>query len=107
MEDKQGTLRSLVTMVRFLGWRFGVFYVFFVFLYRILRWSGILAVRLFRERTNTPRCYAVFEALADGIWLFKLPGSPCPSWVRPETKLVPSWQSKGPDPPKGQWLIVP
>ncbi|CAK9015389.1 unnamed protein product [Durusdinium trenchii] len=22
-------------------------------------------------------------ALADGIWLFKLPGSPCPSWARP------------------------
>lgn len=23
------------------------------------------------------------QALADGVWLFKLPGSPCPSWVRP------------------------
>mmetsp|Transcript_1671 Transcript_1671/g.2933 ORF Transcript_1671/g.2933 Transcript_1671/m.2933 type:complete len:276 (+) Transcript_1671:72-899(+) len=23
------------------------------------------------------------SALADGIWLFKLPGCPCPSWVRP------------------------
>eukprot|EP00931_Biecheleriopsis_adriatica_P020363 TRINITY_DN13632_c0_g3_i1.p1 TRINITY_DN13632_c0_g3~~TRINITY_DN13632_c0_g3_i1.p1 ORF type:complete len:301 (-),score=79.81 TRINITY_DN13632_c0_g3_i1:7-882(-) len=26
-------------------------------------------------------------ALADGIWLFKLPGSPCPSWLRPLLKL--------------------
>lgn len=23
-----------------------------------------------------------YEALADGIWLFKLPGHPCPSWAR-------------------------
>lgn len=23
------------------------------------------------------------SALADGIWLFKLPGCPCPSWLRP------------------------
>ena len=93
-------------MVRFLGWRFGVFYVFFVFLYRILRWNGILQFAfLGNERPH--HGFPVFEALADGIWLFKLPGSPCPSWVRPETKLVPSWQSKGPDPPKGQWLIVP
>mmetsp|Transcript_67223 Transcript_67223/g.160319 ORF Transcript_67223/g.160319 Transcript_67223/m.160319 type:complete len:117 (+) Transcript_67223:3-353(+) len=26
-------------------------------------------------------------ALADGIWLFKLPGSPCPIWARPILKL--------------------
>jgi len=33
------------------------------------------------------------SALADGVWLFKLPGSPCPSWVRPLLTL-PSTRSE-------------
>ena len=35
------------------------------------------SLRYFGRKKEPP------EALADGVWLFKLPGSPCPSWVRP------------------------
>ena len=37
------------------------------------------------------------KALADGIWLFKLPGSPCPSWARWAKFLqMKCWKTKPP-----------